>query len=178
MHISLFLPPPKKKKRKKKKCKRHPIYSINVYKCTTVQTNKSITTNLEQGLSNTTTRLFFSETNNLTLINCTYTTFILQFIWSKEAVTTSVTGELYSFWWPHRPPPIHLHTQRKKRKRFFKHPFLQLRLIYFTSNVQNWPNSRNKIIIIFWTALTFRRWGFPSLLQAPQPKKEQQFSHT
>lgn len=81
MHISLFLPPPKKKeKKKKKKCKRHPIYSINVYKCTTVQTNKSITTNLEQGLSNTTTRLFFSETNNLTLINCTYTTFILQFI--------------------------------------------------------------------------------------------------
>lgn len=48
----------KKKKKKKKKCKRHPIYSINVYKCTTVQTNKSITTNLEQGLSNTTTRLF------------------------------------------------------------------------------------------------------------------------
>lgn len=44
--------------------------------------NKSNTTNLEQGLSNTTTRhvLFTNATNNFTLINCTYTTCILQLL--------------------------------------------------------------------------------------------------
>lgn len=45
--------------------------------------NKSNTTNLEQGLSNTTTRhvvFFINGTNNFTLINCTYTTCILQLL--------------------------------------------------------------------------------------------------
>lgn len=42
--------------------------------------NKSNTTNLEQGLSNITTRhvLFTNATKNFTRINCTYTTCILQ----------------------------------------------------------------------------------------------------
>lgn len=111
-HFCLFLP---------KKCKRHPIYSITFTNVQLYRRNKSITTNLEQGLSNTTTRQFlFNLTNNLTLINCTYTTCNLQlFIWSKEAITTSVTGELYSFRWPHRPPPTHLHTQPNQKEESF-----------------------------------------------------------
>lgn len=139
MHISLFLPPPKKKKRKKKKkCKRHPIYSINVYKCTTVQTNKSITTNLEQGLSNTTTRLFVLV--KLIILHLLTAHILHLFYNSYEAKKPSLRALQVNCIAFDGPTGLRQSTyipKDKKRKRFFKHPFLQLCLIYFTSDVQN-----------------------------------------
>lgn len=90
-HFCLFSP--------KKSVKDIPFTASTFTNVQLYRRNKSNTTNLEQGLSNTTTRhvffFFLNWTNNLTLINCTYTTCILQlFIWSKEAITMSITGEV------------------------------------------------------------------------------------
>lgn len=104
----LFLP----ENKRKKSVKDVPFTASTFTNVQLYRQNKSITTNLEQGLSNTKTRHIFSSTN-FTLINCTYTTCHLQFIWSKEVIAMSITGELYSFQWPPTGLQyiLHLHTQ-------------------------------------------------------------------
>lgn len=91
--------------------------------------NKSNTTNLEQGLSNITTRhvLFTNATKNFTLINCTYTTCILQVLifrkqrkpslqasWVKRRAPDGPTGLGRS---PSTPPKVEAkETTQSERK--------------------------------------------------------------
>lgn len=104
MHIFAFSP--------RKSVKDIPFTASTFTNVQLYRQNKSNTTNLEQGLSNTTTRhvLFTNATNNFTLINCTYTTCILQILIHMKQKTPSLQASRVKFWASDGPTGLHRST--------------------------------------------------------------------